>query len=568
MAAKAYPRQFVRPGDPLSDWNHIDPYFDQLRDRVLGDVKQLNQWLLDCSELMACVDEVGTDREVRYTCQTDDPQRKAAHLDFVENIAPRCKPRWHELNLKYVGCPVAPDLPKQRFFTFDRSVRNTVELYRDENVPLQVEESKLEQRFQEISGAMTVHFDGREQTLQQLAVYSEQTDRAVRQSAWEAASKRRLQDRELLEDLFDQLFKLRHQMALNAGMSDFREYMFKAKERFDYTPQDCLAFHEAIEESVVPLMRNLQDRRRRLLGVDPLRPWDLAVDVKGRPPLKPFQTSAELCDRSSRVFQRVDPDLGEQFDQMRVAGYLDLDSRKGKAPGGYQSTYYESRHPFIFMNAVGLQRDVRTMIHEGGHAFHSYACRDDPLMHYRHAPIEFAEVASMGMEMLAYDFLDVFYQGEELRRAKQAQLEGIIIFFPWMATIDAFQHWMYTNPQHTRDQRREMWLKLHERFGGPEDFSGYEETLAYLWQRQLHLFTVPFYYVEYGIAQIGALQVWRNARANRGRAVRDYRNALKLGGSRPLPELFAAAGVKFDFTLDTLGPLMEMVQAEFEALGE
>jgi oligoendopeptidase F len=558
----------VRAGDPLSDWSQIEPYFDQLRERDIREVGNLNQWLLDCSELMACIDEVGTDREVLYTCQTDDPERERAHLDFVEHIAPRCKPRWHELNLKYVQSPAAPLLPQPRFFVFDRSVRNTVELYREENVPLQVDEAKLQQQFQKISGAMTVQFEGKEQTLQQLAVYSERTDRTIRQAAWEAGARRRLQDREPLEDIFDQLFKLRHQMALNAGMRDFRDYIFKAKERFDYTPDDCLAFHDAIERAVVPVMRDMLTRRQRQLGIDRLRPWDLAVDVKGRPPLKPFETSAELCDRCSALFQRVDPELGTQFEEMRRQGFLDLDSRKGKAPGGYQATYYESRHPFIFMNAVGLQRDVRTLIHEGGHAFHAYACRSDPIIHYRSAPIEFAEVASMGMEMLAYDLLDAFYRGEELQRAQQSQLEGIIMFFPWMATIDAFQHWMYTHPDHSRSARRDEWLSLHERFGGIEDYTGYEEALAYGWQRQLHLFSVPFYYVEYGIAQLGALQVWRNARQNRRHAIEAYRAGLALGGSQPLPELFTAAGTKFDFSIDTLGPLMEMVQRELQKLGD
>lgn len=558
----------MREADPLSDWSQIEPYFDLLRDRDISTVEELERWLLDCSELMACIDEVGTDREVKYTCQTDDPERKRAHLDYVENIAPRCKPRWNELNLKYVRSPAAAGLPRPRYFVFDRSVHNTVELYREENVPLQVEEAKLQQQFQEISGAMTVQFDGREQTLQQLAVYSERTDRATRRAAWEAGTQRRLQDCHALEDIFDRLFKLRHQMAANAGLRDFRDYMFKAKERFDYTPQGCVAFHDAIESAVVPVMRAMLARRKRLLKVDPLRPWDLSVDVKGRPPLKPFDTSAELCDRCARIFHRVHPMLVAQFDEMRRNGYLDLDSRKGKAPGGYQAPYYESRHPFIFMNAVGLQRDVRTLIHEGGHAFHSYACRDEPLIHYRSAPIEFAEVASMGMEMLAYDCLDEFYTGEELQRAKQMQLEGIIAFFPWMAIIDAFQHWMYSHPDHSRAARRDEWLRLHERFGGTEEYGGYEEALAYGWQRQLHLFSVPFYYVEYGIAQLGALQVWRNARQNRPKAIEAYRAALGLGGSRPLPDLFTAAGAKFDFSLDTLGPLMQMVQRELDELGD
>jgi len=455
MGRIAFPRKFLAATDGLDNWVTIEPYFDKLRDRALNRLEQVERWLEDYSELIACIDEVGTDRHVKMTCQTDDPQRKAAFLDFIENIEPRVKPRCHELNVKYASTPLARDLPP-RYRVLDRSIWAQVEIFREENVPLQTEEAKLRQKFQEISGAQTVFFDGQERTLQQLAPYLERTDRSIRQSAWEAESARRLKDATALENIFDEMIALRHRMALNAGLRDYRDYAFKAKQRFDYTPKDCLLFHEAVENSVVPLMRELQGQRRELLGVKPLRPWDLSVDVKGRPPLKPFERTDEFCAKSSRVFHRVDPDLGAQFDDMREHNYLDLESRKGKAPGGYQATYDEARHPFIFMNAVGVQKDVRTMIHEGGHAFHCYAARHDPLLPYRSSPIEFAEVASMGMELLALDALDEFYKGDDLARANRAQLEGIITLFPWVATIDAFQHFLYTNPKHTAAAARTL----------------------------------------------------------------------------------------------------------------
>ncbi|MDO8631326.1 MAG: M3 family oligoendopeptidase [Phycisphaerales bacterium] len=561
-----YPRRFLSHGASLDSWGTIEPYFDRLRDRSIGTPKELERWLLDYSELCAAVVEVGTDRHVKMTCQTDDPARKAAFIDFIENIDPPFKVRCHELDVRYTQSPAARDLPRQRYFVLDRAVRAGVELFRDENVPLQTDEAKLEQQYQEVSGAQTVVFDGQERTLQQLAPYAERTDRAVRQAAWEAETTRRLADKDNLDDVFDQLIALRHRMAQNAGCLDYREYAFKAKLRFDYTPQDCLAFHQAIERAVVPAMRELQRERKAALSVEPLRPWDLAVDVRGRPPLKPFETPSELCAKASRVFHRVDPALGADFDEMARYGYFDLESRKGKAPGGYQATYEEARHPFIFMNAVGVQRDVRTLLHEGGHAFHCVAARNDPLLAYRSSPIEFAEVASMGMEMLALDVFDEFYRGDDLARAKRAQLEGVIALFPWVATIDAFQHWLYTNPQHSREERREQWLELNERFGGIADYAGYEEALAWAWQRQLHLYEVPFYYVEYGIAKLGALQVWRNAMTDRSKATRMYRQALALGGSRPLPELFAAAGARFDFSHETLAPLVGLIQRELAML--
>ncbi len=566
MSSGEFPRRFVQAGDRLETWAEIKPYFDQLRDRPIETAQQLERWLFDYSELCAAVGEVGTDRHVKMTCQTDDPARKAAFVDFIENIDPPFKVRCHELNQKYAASPAARQLPRERYFVLDRAIRAGVEIFREQNVPLQTEEAKLEQQYQEVSGAQTVFFDGKERTLQQLAPYAERTDRSIRQAAWETEANRRLQDKDRLDEIFDQLIVLREKIARNADCADFREYAFKAKQRFDYTPQHCLAFHDAIECAAVPAMRDLQRKRKDALGLDTLRPWDNSVDVKGRPPLKPFDTVEQLCEKGSRVFRRVDPELGDAFDAMRLKGYLDLESRKGKAPGGYQATYDEGRHAFIFMNAVGVQRDVRTLIHEGGHAFHADAARTDPILAYRSSPIEFAEVASMGMEMLALDFQGEFYDPDELNRAKRAQLEGIVSLFPWVATIDAFQHWLYTHPQHTHDQRKHQWLELHDRFGGISDHSGFEDALAWSWQRQLHLYEVPFYYVEYGIAKLGALQVWANAMRDRATATRKYRQALALGGTRTLPELFETAGAKFDFSYETLAPLMDLVQRELSKL--
>ncbi len=568
MSNAEYKRQYVKPGQTLSEWESIEPYCAHLRSANVQTPPQLNEWLLDWSELSACVDEEGTDRYVKMTCQTDSEERKKAFLDFVENVEPKCKPVWHELNRKYVEMRGRVSLPAERFDVFDRSVKSKVGLFRDENVKLQVEESKLEQQYQEVTGAMTVTHEGTEQTLQQVSTHLEKTDRAVREEVWGLVTTRRLTDADRLEKIFDDLFALRHRIALNTDNSDFLGYVFEAKERFDYSAADCVAFHEAVEKACVPLMRAEQERRKELLGVERLRPWDLAVDPKGRSPLTPFGDPKELVEKCGRIFDRLDADLAEQFRDMANDGWLDLESRKGKAPGGYQSTYHEQRRPFIFMNAVGLQRDVRTLIHEAGHAFHAFASRDEPLIHYRSAPMEFSEVASMGMEMFAYEYFDEFYSGEELVRAKRQQLEGIVSLFPWVATIDAFQHWMYTHPEHTREERRATWLSLLERFGGIEDWSGFEEARGRSWQRQLHLFEVPFYYIEYGIAQLGALQLWLNAKKDLPGTLRLYREAMALGGSRPLPDLFEAAGIRFDFSTETLAPLMEAVQAELATLAE
>jgi oligoendopeptidase F len=568
----SYPRRFVPADANMGDWAAIEPLFDELDARAIDTPEQLERWLLDQSELAACISEEGSKRYVAMTCQTDDPEREKAHLFFVEQITPKCKPRWHRLRQRYVSAPARAALAgqaaptRERYRVFDRSAVAAVELFRDANVPLQTDDDKLDQQYQKICGAMTVNYDGREQTLPQMARYLREPDRKVRQEAWELVGSRRLADREAIDEIFDQMISVRDRVARNADLPDFRDYQFKAYERFDYTPADCIAFHNAIEKTIVPAVRRLHGDRKRTLGVDVLRPWDLAVDPHNRPPLKPFTGGAELAEKCIRVFTRLDPILGGQFAAMVQAGWLDLESRKGKAPGGYQATFDETRHPFIFMNAVGLHHDVETLLHEGGHAFHALACRDEPLLAYRHCGMEMAEVASMGMELIAFDLLDEFYSPADLARARREKLEDVLVLFPWIATIDAFQHWLYTHPKHSRGERTETWLAIAGRFGGAEDWTGYEDIRQAAWQRQLHLFTVPFYYIEYGIAQIGALQLWRNSRANKVAALRNYRKALALGGSRPLPELWSAAGLTFDFSESTLAPLIELVQRELETL--
>ena len=566
MSEPEYPRRFVARDADLGDWPQIEPYFRQLAQARLDTPEQLEDWLLRVSELAACLDQERVSREVEMTRATDDQAREKRFLDFVRNIQPKLKPLMFALQKKYVQAPARKTPSPKRYQVLDRSIANAVELFREENVPLETEEDLLEQQYQKLCGAMTVSYRGTEYTLQQMSPFLLENDRAVRQEAWELTAARRLQDCQAIEELFDRMVRLRHQIARNAGFDNYLQFGFRAKERFDYTEADCRAFHQSVERCVVPLLRELRHRRREQLGVDPLRPWDLAVDVGGRAPLRPFQTSARLIEGCTKVFRRVDPELAAHLETMNAGAWLDLESRKGKAPGGYQETYQEQRRPFIFMNAVGLHRDVETLLHEGGHAFHTFATRDEPLLAYRQPPIEFCEVASMGMELLCLDFLDEFYDAPNLARAEREQLEGIIAVLAWIATIDAFQHWIYRNPDHTHRQRREHWLELHRRFGGQEDYTGYERQLAYAWHRQPHPFIVPLYYIEYGIAQLGALQVWINARKDYRGAVQAYRRALALGGSRPLPELFEAAAIRFDFSAGTLAPLVDALRAELDKL--
>jgi oligoendopeptidase F len=562
------PRKFIPQNIDLGDWPQIAPLFDQLESRAAQAKTsvELERWLLDWSELNAALDEEASRRYIAMTCHTDNTDAEKAYLHFVEHVEPQLKPRQFALEKIYVAHPQTNHLPQARYQVFNRDVKNHVELFRPENVALETGEVKLCQQYQKLIGAQTVNFRGGEKTLVQMGRYLEEPDRALRQEAWELVAKRRLQDVDKCEEIFDELIKLRMQIAKNAGFENYRDYAFRQKCRFDYTPENCLQFHDAVEKEIVPAVREIQNERKRQLNLEKLRPWDLAVDPQNRAPLKPFAQVGEMVSRTQKIFNHLDAELAAGFRQMQDLHLLDLDNRKGKAPGGYQSTLSEARVPFIFMNAIGLQRDVETILHEAGHAFHAQATRDEDLYAYRGAPIEFCEVASMAMELLGNEFLEEFYPTPEANRARKTHLEGIIGFFPWMATVDAFQHWIYTHANHTRAERKAAYLKLMDRFGGDVDYSGYEEIRAYSWHRQLHIFIHPFYYVEYGIAQLGALQVWANSRRDKAKALNDYKKSLALGGSRPLPELFSAAGCKFQFDAATIKPLIQLANSELKKL--
>ncbi|TMI82897.1 MAG: M3 family oligoendopeptidase, partial [Bacillati bacterium ANGP1] len=511
----------------------------------------------------AAVAEEGARRYIAMTSQTDDPERERAHLDFVREITPRWKQLDHRLDEAYLASPHRRALP-ERYRVLDRKVENRFALYREENLPLQVAEEEMAQQYQKLRGAMTVVYRGQEHTLEQLSGFLKDPERSVRQEAWALVAERMRRDREALEVLFDRLRDLRLRIARNAGFDSFRDYAFRARERFDYGPEDCRRFHEAVVACFVPLTERVMKERQRLLGVEALRPWDLDVDPLRRAPLPEFDRTEDLLGRCEAVFRKVHPEFGDVFRFMRDQGLFDLERRKGKAPGGYQETLDERRWPFIFAN-VPAADDVRVLLHESGHAFHAVAAREEPLIAYRHAPLEFAEVASMGMELLAAPHFDLIYPSvEHARRASRELLEGVLVprGMPWIATVDAFQHWLYTHPAHTPEERRRAWLETYRRFNRAVDWTGYEDALAYFWHRQLHIFLAPFYYIEYGVAQLGALQVWLQAtRSDSGEAVARYRGALALGGSRPLPQLFEAAGARLAFGAETMAPLAE-------ALGE
>ncbi|WP_337175982.1 M3 family oligoendopeptidase [Paludisphaera sp.] len=565
-APETFPRAWLPEGVELKTWERIEPWYKKLLAMPVDTPERLEEWLTAAGELNAAVGQEGTSRYVAMTCQTDDPAREAAYLEFVREIEPKLKPYLNQVRNRFLDAPGRAGLPADRYRVFARSQENRRALYREANIPRETRLAELEQQYQKAIGAMTVEFQGQERTLVQLSPFLESTDRDVRRQAWTLAAGRRLADRDLLDGLFDEMRALRLEIAREAGFDDYVAYAYRNRERFDYGPEQARQFHDAIEKAVVPLASAIHRERKERLGVDSLRPWDLATDPLGRPPLKPFEDVDRLAEGCEAIFREVAPELGAQFAFMRERGLLDLANRKGKAPGGYQTTYEADRLPFIFMNAVGVDGDVRTLLHEGGHAFHTLAARGEPLAAYRESPLEFCEVASMTMELFGTGAKDPFYDAADSGRSHRKLLEEIVTILPWIATVDAFQHWIYDNPGHSRDDRRAAWRDLVARFGGDVDWSGLEDARDHSWHKQLHIFLYPFYYIEYGVAQLGALQIWKRSLTDRAGAVASYREALSIGGARPLPQLFEAAGARFAFDRETIAPLMDAVGEELSRL--
>ena len=553
-------------GLDAKQWDELQPIYQEFLDREIVSAEALESWLLELGHFDAYVGETGSMLYVDMTCDTENEEVKQAYLDFVEQVQPELAKVGDSLNRKLAESPYADELDSVEYNVLLRDTRMGIAIFREENIALGTELTKLGQRYNEICGAMTVQFDGEERTMQQMGKYLQVNDREVRENAYRAVGERRFQDAEEIDELYDKMIALRHQVAKNAGYENFRDYTFDSKRRFDYTPTDCEAFQTAIEQICVPLMREIDGERRDALGLKALRMWDMGHDVQGRNPLQPFTEVEEMVAGTSRMFHRLSSELGEFFDSLRDGTSLDLDSRKGKAPGGYQLQRDHSRKPFIFMNATGLQRDLETMVHEAGHAFHSIYADEIPLVDYRSAPIEFCEVAAMSMELLTHDFLDEFYSSDDANRAVREHLEGIVSILAWIATIDAFQHWIYTNPGHSKEDRHQQWLNLGDRFGSILDWTGFEDWRKVGWQRQLHLFSYPFYYIEYGIAQLGALQLWLQYQKNPQTALDNYAKSMRLGGSRPLPELFEAGEMSFDLGNSTVQGLIDAVRAELDEL--
>ncbi|MBA3663807.1 MAG: M3 family oligoendopeptidase [Bacteroidetes bacterium] len=561
-------RHFVKPDFRVTTWELLKPYFDDLLNRKLDSKEALEGWLKDNSELSSVVSEDMAWRYIKMTCDTANEELRKSFNDFVQNIEPNISPVSNELNKKLVACKFTGELTKPGYDIYLRGIKNSIELFREENIPLNTQLQELEQQFGAISGEQSVEYKGEKMTLQKASVYLKDLDRKVREEIYYKIMERRGQDEKALDDLFNKLISLRHRVALNSGYSNYRDYKHRALGRFDYTVQDCLNFHESVKQHVVPLVKEHEKKRKEKLKLDDYRPWDTAVDENGQPPLKPFANAGELIEKTIACFNEIDPFFGNCIEIMQRMRRLDLESRLGKAPGGYQYPLYETDVPFIFMNAVGLHRDLVTMVHEGGHAIHSFLDKDLELVEFKSPTSEVAELASMSMELISMEHWHIFFKDQdELKRAKRQQLEGVIDALPWIAAIDKFQHELYLKPEHTVEDRYKIWVGLMKDFGSDViNYKGLEEFVKRKWQIQLHLYEVPFYYIEYGFAQLGAVAMWRQYLQNPKQAIENYRKALGLGYTRSIPEIYKAAGIKFDFSPAYVKELMDFVKSEYDKI--
>ncbi len=557
------PKDFI-----LTDWASLEPYFIELSDRPLEDAAALEKWLKDLSELEAFISEDACWRQIKMTCDTTDKSLEEAFNFFCMEIQPKMQPYADALNKKLMACLFTKALDKDTYFTYLRSVQKSIDLFRTENIAIQAELSVMQQQYGAIAGKMTITHEGQEYTLQQAAQFLESEDRSIRESVYRKIQERRLEDKIAMHDLFSSLIQKRHQVAINAGFENYRDYKFVELGRFDYTKEDCFQFHEAVKLHVLPLIDKIYARKKQKLGLEVLKPWDTEAEPAGTKPLRPFTDGKDLYEKSVACFEQLHPFFADCLKKMNSLKHFDLESRKGKAPGGYNCPLAESGAPFIFMNAAGQMSDVTTMVHEGGHAIHSFLSHNLSLSAFKEYPMEIAEVASMSMELFSMDHWQSFFDNEaDLNRAKEHQLERTITIFPWIAIIDKFQHWVYEHPTHTIEERTNTWTSILKEFStGSIDYSGLDEFRAIGWQRQLHLFEVPFYYIEYGIAQLGAIGMWMQYQKNPTVALENYMNALALGGTKTLPELYKTAGIEFNFSPNYVKKLMDFTNSQLEKL--
>ena len=560
-------REFVPKNLIIDSWGKIQPLFDNLLERKINNVNELEKWMSDRSELTAVLEEDLAWRYIKMNIDTNDKDKSQKFHFWINEISPNMSPYSHSLNIKLVECKYIDDLDSDKYKIYIRGIKNSISIFREENIPLFTKMETKQQEYGSIVAKMNIEVNGEKLTMQKAQLLLKDTNRSFREEIYNKIQKRRLQDEKVLDNLYDELIELRQKIANNAGFKNYRDYMFSAMGRFDYTATDCYNFHDAIEQEIVPIITSLEKKRKEKLNYEVYRPWDTTVDTDGLPALNPFKDENNLTNLTIECFEKLRPYFGECISIMRKMEHLDLESKNGKAPGGFMYPLHEIGVPFIYMNAVGSQRDLVTMVHEGGHAIHSFLSRKLKLTEFKSTPSEVAELASMSMELLSMKYWDVFYPNRnDLKRAKKEQLEKALEGLPWIAAIDKFQHWIYTN-NHTSKERKEKWIEIDKELGNQVvNWDGYENSQAIMWQKQLHLYEVPFYYIEYGMAQLGAIAIWREFILKGEEAIDKYIEALKLGYTKSISEIYETAGIKFNFSSDYVKELADFIKSELDKI--
>ncbi len=551
----------------ISNWDSLEPIYDELLGRNINSFDKFRSWLNDLNELESAMEEEYAWCYIGMTIDTSNEEHSSKYKHLVTEISPKLSPLSNLLNKKINSSEFKSELKGKSYEIWFKSVKNAIDLFREENISLNAEIQTLTQKYGSITGGMSVEIDGENLTMPQAGKLLQSEKREIRKAAFDAINEVRLKSKEEIHSIFDELLSKRNQVARNAGYENFRDYKFVSLGRFDFTKEDCFNFHESIASEVTPLVNKIYAEKREKLGLDKLRPWDTNATLPGKSELKPFSSAEELVTKSIKSFGMIDEYFGQALADMKELGHLDLASKPGKSPGGYNYPLYESGAPFIFMNAVGTPRDLVTMMHEGGHAVHSFLSHGLEFSAFKSCPSEVAELASMSMELMSMKHWDEFYSKEDLKRAKKEHLEDSIMALPWIAMVDKFQHWIYENPEHTAEERDLEWVAINKSLGNSVvnwDDSG--EVRKNTWQKQLHIFELPFYYIEYGMAQLGAIAVWKNFKENPEKTIAQYKEALSVGYTLSVPEIYEKAGIKFDFSQGYIKELMTFMMNELENL--
>ncbi|OQY10184.1 MAG: oligoendopeptidase F [Fusobacteriia bacterium 4572_132] len=559
-------RKYFSEDFKIDQWKSLEIELKKIEDKEIKNVKLLEEIIRKNTEIGNIISETMAKKYIAMTCNANNPKYAEDFNKFYAEIISKVELYSFKIKKKIIENKYFNELDLEKYSHLKKILKNEIELFREENIPLFVKEQELSNKYGEYFSKLTVEFEGKKQTLTQMAKYNKNPNRELREKAWRLVFEKLEESKNEFEELFDELKKIRILIAKNAGFDNYRDYIHKAKGRFSYTVEDIFEFHNSVKETVLPILKDIHENRAKKLKLEKLRPWDMLIDLDGKI-LKPFETSEELINKSINVLNQVDEDFGEKLKLMQNTKLLDLENREGKAPGGYNYPLSETGAAFIFMNSIGLHSDVTTLLHESGHAMHSFATANIEIGEYAEMPSEIAELASMSMELITLDYLNEYYKDiEDVKKAKKEQLERTLDILPWVMIVDKFQQWIYTNPNHISDERDAYFNSLMEEFGTGTDWNDLEKYRKIAWLKQLHIFEVPFYYIEYSISQLGAIAIYKNYKENKEKTIENYKEFLKLGYSKDMKTVYETAGIKFDFSKQYIEELVEFIKGELDKL--